>query len=940
MICARIGRKTKKRKKYVMKSCKNIFAAVGALLLLSGCLHDKYPETTGGSGAGKTTVAFSVTTPPSLADGMTRLNGGKLYGDNIGELDVFLIEAGSERIVGWESISQDRIGAWDTDYKTFKVSFDVPDRPVTHKLVVLANSYGLLTQKVFSGMNFDDRGNWITGYSEHWLRERLSISSDPDRYYENLSVFAIKGNPMWGETSSTFTLPVETIPTIQLLRPHARIDVEIDPSNTFAMTEYMLPYAFEYLKIIPEHGNYSHAARKINWPDFFPSDNTWSVSENLESESMFCSIAVGDYPNADLWRPEFVILVKGRYGPSGTEGWHKVKIEDDFGNRMNILRNHQYHVTVRDVTGPGYPTPGEALESSVYLLADIEVWNEATQSVMIEGDHYLRISRTSFSIAKENFRSLPVTFETNYPGAGDKSGIGSNYAEGLNIRTLNSDWLSFSAIDISSPYKYVMRVVAEENKTGAQREGAIEVRAGNMKYKIHITQSTESWLTVEPEVVVDLDGLYHKIDVDSDVDWTAQVSGGIAEDLEKFIPVTMSSAEDRNGVYFRTTKSLTYTRPFSVNLKFTGPEYPNNPVTMTVKMCKLTLAESNCYIVKPSGNSIAFPVSIANKTSLGQQIFEGETVDYKIIWSDLPVPISTNNIQTVRVLGRGPDAYIYVQTGSKSGNAVIAATTKRRPDETWIEEEDVVRWSWHIWVTDYDPDASSQTFMSEQGIEVTTMDRSLGAMRGNPGAYPNTADWKMMRGLYYQWGRKDAFPLDIPVYDADGSTNIEVSTKLDYNPKLGIMYPLCAYKGSSWNGFDGHNTWGTYGVKTVHDPCPAGWKIPFYNYWGRSDTTTDGTGTYKNVLTSMGASVGNVSGDTSCWWMYWPGYGGYFAGQGLRNTAGSFLDISNETWGYQWCGIGQSLVSGKFSFSYSDSASNNSGICTAYLGQNIRCVKE
>lgn len=914
-----------------MKSCKYIFAAVAALLGLQGCMHDKYAECPIESGGDKTGVAFTVTVPASMPDSRTRA-GGKLYGDEIYCLDVLLVEADTGQLAAWESVPNEKIGGMDSAYKTFKVNFDIPTgTSVSYKLVVLANSYSILTQRVFPYMDLNDR-SWIAGHHENWVYDQLYFSANPD----NNAIFGMTGCPMWGETEFPFTLPVATVPTIQLLRPYARIDLNVEMSiqDVFAMTEYYIPYAYEYVRIVPEPGSYSHSERKVKCASICHDNSMWNMSEQI-GPTNYGAIAVAEYSNSNWTQPEFVILIKGRYGPAGEEGWYKVRMPEG-----DILRNHQYVVTIIDVAGPGYPTEKEAMESQVYLLADIAEWNEAAQDVVIEGDHYLRISRTSFSIAKEDYMSKPITIETNYPGAGDKSGIGLNFAEGLSYRTLNPDWLiTIVTPATDTPYKMTPQIVALENKTGATRHGAITFTAGNMTQIINVTQSAETWLKVEPEVVVALDGLYHKIDVSSDAEWTVSISG---TGLSKYIPVTTSSAENRNAVYFRTAESGEYTYPYTVKLTFSSPEYfPSIAPSTTVTMCNLR-GEANSYIVKPSGSAVAFPVSIANKTTLGrQQILDGEEVSYKIIWSDSQGVSATSNIQNIRVIGKGPGAYIYVTTGSKQGNAVIAATTKRRPSETSIPEEDVVRWSWHIWVTDYDPDVSSQTFISKQSIRVTTMDRLLGALRSDPGSPETTADWKLMRGLYYQWGRKDAFPLDIPVYDAAGSTGIGTSTDIGLDQEKSIMYPLRPSRNINWNGFDGHNTWGTYGIKTVHDPCPEGWKIPFYDYWGRSNMDTNAQQSGQNNLTGMGAKSYNVSGDPDSWWMYWFGYGGYFPGQGARsNVTSTFENITNKGWGYQWCGIGQSQPGGKFSFSFSQSAGNNSGVALAHGGQNIRCVKE
>lgn len=80
---------------------------------------------------------------------------------------------------------------------------------------------------------------------------------------------------------------------------------------------------------------------------------------------------------------------------------------------------------------------------------------------------------------------------------------------------------------------------------------------------------------------------------------------------------------------------------------------------------------------------------------------------------------------------------IRFRTGTQQGNALIGLF------DTWGE----CVWSWHIWVTDYNPESSSQKYSSGDIF----MDRNLGAV--------GTDYTKVTAcGLYYQWGRKDPFP--------------------------------------------------------------------------------------------------------------------------------------------------------------------------------------
>lgn len=102
------------------------------------------------------------------------------------------------------------------------------------------------------------------------------------------------------------------------------------------------------------------------------------------------------------------------------------------------------------------------------------------------------------------------------------------------------------------------------------------------------------------------------------------------------------------------------------------------------------------------------------------------------------------------------------------GNALIAA----------FDAQDKVVWSWHVWVTQYDPSAESVTSAAGDVF----MTRNLGA---GAGGNATEDDIYLSYGLYYQWGRPTpmigpayyncAFAEDHKMYNINGRL-----TYLDY----------------------------------------------------------------------------------------------------------------------------------------------------------------
>ncbi|MDR0749217.1 MAG: fimbrillin family protein, partial [Tannerellaceae bacterium] len=122
---------------------------------------------------------------------------------------------------------------------------------------------------------------------------------------------------------------------------------------------------------------------------------------------------------------------------------------------------------------------------------------------------------------------------------------------------------------------------------------------------------------------------------------------------------------------------------------------------------------SNAYIVAP-GDGVGFPVSRAYvwddaegvKDFTDKLRVDPTGADYtdkfetEIVWADFDT--DTDDLLTHKVTGFGKDALVFIKTkAGAEGNAVVAI----KKDGT-----DEIVWSYHIWVTGYDPKASDATY--------------------------------------------------------------------------------------------------------------------------------------------------------------------------------------------------------------------------------------
>ena len=167
----------------------------------------------------------------------------------------------------------------------------------------------------------------------------------------------------------------------------------------------------------------------------------------------------------------------------------------------------------------------------------------------------------------------------------------------------------------------------------------------------------------------------------------------------------------------------------------------------------------NCFMVKP-GESVDIPVLKAYAIWdlyaewLDKSDFTGMTPEPVLLWQDTPGLITNVGLIPGQTAEEGS---IFVSTADKVGNALIG-----------LRIGGEIRWSWHIWVTRYDPNAELVAFgkiytwdNNGDGVaDYTFMDRNLGAVIDKALIENTPADSLAACGLLYQWGRKDPFPGD------------------------------------------------------------------------------------------------------------------------------------------------------------------------------------
>ncbi len=329
-----------------------------------------------------------------------------------------------------------------------------------------------------------------------------------------------------------------------------------------------------------------------------------------------------------------------------------------------------------------------------------------------------------------------------------------------------------------------------------------------------------------------------------------------------------------------------------------------------------TIAKNaNSYIINAPKTRYKIKATVKGNSS---QSISGTPASAAIIWQT-----SKNLLSSVMLDG---DHISFTTTADENddtkinkGNALIAVK----------DADENILWSWHLWLTDYNPEEENITYADGSVM----MDRNLGAMsNGSDDAYNSY-------GMFYQWGRKDPLIMsDDATSTSNASTynnlNNTVSfTTINCDEETGTIayttkFPMRIIKGAENNDYDWlyatHDASLWSANKTMYDPCPAGWKVPENKVWNGIKETTDGE--------FAGGWYFNINGQTT-----------FYPAAGRRSFSKGVLTNVNHDGtpytGYYWSTnstSGNKSVGMYFNIDNIDTAQAN----YRAGGFQIRCVKE
>lgn len=332
---------------------------------------------------------------------------------------------------------------------------------------------------------------------------------------------------------------------------------------------------------------------------------------------------------------------------------------------------------------------------------------------------------------------------------------------------------------------------------------------------------------------------------------------------------------------------------------------------------------ANSYIAKP-GKKYKFKATVKGNSN--------ETVGSPSIARVAWQTYNTNDVAGINytslLVGSNSveykDGYIYFETApdkSRNGNVLIAL----------FDDCDRVIWSWHIWITEYEPDY--QYVVVDGGTAnpaLKMMDRNLGSLSN--GKHVGTG-----LGLLYQWGRKDPFfgPFE---YTSPGIVSyIQERNEFEFitdsrTATTGtVSYSTYHPTHFIYRGGDNDGNWLNESVaglwseeKTMYDPCPPGWKVPVAPHWNSAKTAI---GTFEDGLSTIAE---DQNGNEVTVW---------YPASGYLNANSKNIDTVGFEGHYWYASPRDAGTAYSFKFD-KDNIILNSNYDEKAQGNSVRCVKD
>jgi hypothetical protein len=274
-----------------------------------------------------------------------------------------------------------------------------------------------------------------------------------------------KGVSMWGMTpeNEAFTKEMASKTVyIKLLRSLARVDVGLGKYTSGAWDgkkgDNLIPFRLKSIHILRANSGYLYIPKeaerdaistglntdaKAYTPEVTTPSNVGTnliVSdfrhyyENTNAHDTELSASVKDVtkiyiPESDVilggtsldakHEERCAIIIGGFYDDATAESYYRVDFKQSTGGELtNILRNHQYILSITEVLGSGYKTPQEAYAGrSMNMNVEVLEWTSNDQDIIFDGVNWFSIEKKQVVVGGELGSSTTLAVSSTVPSA-------------------------------------------------------------------------------------------------------------------------------------------------------------------------------------------------------------------------------------------------------------------------------------------------------------------------------------------------------------------------------------------------------------------------------------------------------------------------------------------------------------------------------------------
>lgn len=354
-------------------------------------------------------------------------------------------------------------------------------------------------------------GEKLTDISQNVLTEKLNIPQRDFPFagsgayllpmtYLTDPVEGIDENTKIGEPEGVGNGPLE------LIRSVAKIIITNDPYRD----ANKIPYNNFKMTGIMSIGNTPIQGKVYN------SDGTYLTSVGLTEiahenyASSICEVRVGEDPyvqshwgdlifiNETAAERNTYFIIEGEL--TNADGvntyYYKMHAVDWEQKSMDLKRNFEYNFTIRNVRGPGYKTPQEAIASpsanQTIFWYDVTTVDLSSHHIKTNGQYYLGVSNSRYIAHTDNPTDLSAfSIVTDYPFS---TGLAS-----IRNEIITSQNISCNVSRISSSTNATNPLVAKISFLNGATSGSVDIWLGNLKLTVNVERepiisSAEKWL--------------------------------------------------------------------------------------------------------------------------------------------------------------------------------------------------------------------------------------------------------------------------------------------------------------------------------------------------------------------------------------------------------------------------------------------------------------